>query len=357
MGEQNQAVGSVTPPPTPFYRQLQIAAMSLLIFVLLLHLLQTFATVLQELLVAAFIAYLILPAHAWLVRHRVTSLFAFVVIVVVFLAGCYLLGQMTFNSVAQLHANLPQYEENAANLLHDATGRLPPQVLQPLEEIQDRHKPSVERTAEMVEASMGTFFGYLSQALVVLVYLIFLLSERVSLSRRVRAGFPAERAQRIMAIVGRINADIHQYIAVMIGMSVLSGAATTIVLFAFGVDYAVFWGIVAFLLNFIPYLGTWVAVGLPVALSLVQFGSLGKTAAILLILLAVQNAIAYVIQPRLAGRKLNLSPFVIIVSLSFWGIIWGITGMILAVPLVVVCKAILDNFPETKPLATMLSNE
>jgi predicted PurR-regulated permease PerM len=129
------------------------------------------------------------------------------------------------------------------------------------------------------------------------------------------------------------------------------------VLLLFGVDYPIFWGIVAFLLNFIPYLGSWVAVALPVLLSLVQFESPWRAVILLLILLSIQNAIGYAIEPSIAGSRLNLSPLVIILSLAFWGTLWGIVGMILAVPLVVVIKSILENIPETRPLATMLSNE
>ena len=128
------------------------------------------------------------------------------------------------------------------------------------------------------------------------------------------------------------------------------------ILFAFGVDYAVVWGLIAFLFNYIPYLGSFVATVLPVLLSLVQFENQGLTLAILVLLLVMQNAIGYLIEPRLAGKRLDLSPLVIILSLAFWGSLWGIVGMILAVPLVVTIKSILEQTAPTQPLARMLSN-
>ncbi|HYT94535.1 MAG TPA: AI-2E family transporter, partial [Gemmataceae bacterium] len=162
---------------------------------------------------------------------------------------------------------------------------------------------------------------------------------------------------RILAVVDRITASIEQYIAVMAYVSLLAGVLVTIALWLFGVPYALFWGILTFALNFIPYLGSLIATVLPVVLTLVDSQSLGMTLAVLIVLVVIQNGIGYLIQPRLAGNRLDLSPLVIILSLAFWGTIWGIAGMILAVPLVVVIKTILQHIPQTKPIATLLSNQ
>jgi predicted PurR-regulated permease PerM len=123
------------------------------------------------------------------------------------------------------------------------------------------------------------------------------------------------------------------------------------------VDYAGLWALIAFLFNYIPYLGSFVAIVLPVLLSLVQFEDPLRSLVILALLVFPQTAIAYLIEPRVAGKALDLSPFVIILSLAFWGSLWGIVGMILAVPLVVTIKAILDHMLVTRPFGRMLSNE
>jgi predicted PurR-regulated permease PerM len=136
---------------------------------------------------------------------------------------------------------------------------------------------------------------------------------------------------------------------------VLSGVLTTVVLILFGVDFPVMWGVLTFFANFIPYVGSFVVVLLPVVLDVVEAGSLGHSFVLLLALTAVQQFVGLAVEPLLAGSRLNLSPLVIILSVSFWGVIWGVPGMILAVPLVVVIKTVLENIEETKFLALLLA--
>jgi len=281
---------------------------------------------------------------------------AFVLIVILVLTASIGLGEMIYYSLADLIANYQRYQMNLLNLIREVAGTVPQPVTDLVQEFFHQESSSIERRMYLLQTSLGSFFGFLSKALVVVVYLVFLLSDRLNMPRRIQAGFTSDRAQRIRDVVERINASIEQYIAVKTWMSVLTGVLTTAVLWIFKVDYAVFWGIVAFLLNYIPYLGSLIGTSLPVLLILVPFGNLILTLVLLAVLLVVQNGIGYFIEPRLAGNRLNLSPLVIILSLAFWGSLWGIVGMILAVPLMVVIKSILENIAETRPLAMLLSN-
>jgi predicted PurR-regulated permease PerM len=346
-------------PPlgSEFGARLSNLAMGMLIVVLAIHLLQVFATVLQELCVAVFITYLILPAHRWLVQRGVSSVLAYVLMVLAFLACSFGLGTMAYNNLQDLRTNLPTYQQSLDNLVRRATVDIPGLKTAHIQEFFLAEKSSVDLGLRIAQSAVGTFFGFLAQMVVVLVYLVFILAERASFHRRIQAAFTGPRVQQITEVADTINAGIERYIAVKTLMSFLSGAVTSLILLLFGVDYAVFWGIVAFLLNYIPYVGSWIAVILPALLSLVQFESPGLTLALLTLLLIAQNAIGYFVEPQIAGSRLNLSPLVIILSLAFWSTIWGIIGMILAVPLVVAVKTVLENIRETKPIATLLSNE
>ncbi len=359
MNLPDPAPPSPSPPPPreetlAFDRQVQTVALGLLILVLFIHLLQTFATVLQELFIAAFLAYAILPAHRWLMRRGLAPSFSFLFIVLAFLACAFGLGQMTYASAEDLRQEMPRYETRLRQLgqqAADAFGL----ATNPVDDFLRAEPMSEQNLGAFLRATLGSFFGYLGQAVVVLIFLIFLLAERDGLARRIVEGYGEHRAPRIMAIVGRINTGIEQYLAVKTWVSILAGVLTAAVLVVFGVNYAPFWGVVTFALNFIPYLGSQIAVALPVLLCLVQYG-LWPALALVVVLLAIQNGIGYYIEPRMAGRRLDLSPLVIILSLTFWGSLWGIVGMILAVPLVVVVKTVLENIPQTRPLAMLLSN-
>ena len=189
------------------------------------------------------------------------------------------------------------------------------------------------------------------------LYLIFLIAERVSLPGRVVRAFGEARAREIMAVVDRINHAVHDYIALKSFVSFLQGMLSFVVLAAFGVDFAVMWGVLIFLFNFIPYIGSFVAVSLPILLSFLQYAEEPwKPVVITLLLLVIQRVVDNYIEPRLTGQKLGLSPLIVLLSLAFWGWLWGIVGMVLAVPLTVICKIILENIRETKPLATLISN-
>jgi predicted PurR-regulated permease PerM len=127
---------------------------------------------------------------------------------------------------------------------------------------------------------------------------------------------------------------------------------------AFGVEFAVMWGVLNFLFNFIPYLGSNVAVSLPIVLSCLQYAEEPwKPLLITLLLLLVQRVVDNFIEPRLTGQKLGLSPLIVLLALAFWGWLWGVVGMIQAVPLTVIGKIILENIRETRLLATLIWNE
>jgi predicted PurR-regulated permease PerM len=361
--EQDQKSDNRNPKTEPpqraseFGPRLTNLAMGLLIVVLVIYLLQTFATVLQELCVAVFITYLILPAHRWLVKRGVSSVLAYALMVLGFLACSFGLGTMAYNNLQDLRTNLPAYQESMDNLVRRATLDIPWVKTAHIQEFFLAEKSSVDLGMRIAQSAVGTFFGFVAQMVVVLVYLVFIMAERASFPGRIQAAFTGPRVQQIKEVANTINAGIERYIAVKTLMSFLTGAVTYAVLLVFGVDYAVFWGIVAFLLNYIPYVGSWIAVILPGLLSLVQFENPGLTLALLAVLLVLQNLIGYFVEPRIAGSRLNLSPLVIILSLAFWSTIWGIIGMILAVPLVVAVKTVLENIRETKPIATLLSNQ
>ena len=141
----------------------------------------------------------------------------------------------------------------------------------------------------------------------------------------------------------------------MTSVSLATGVISYAILTAVGVDYAVFWGFVLFLLNFIPTIGSLLGVLFPSLLALVQFPTLGPFAVVVVLLAGTQFVIGNVIEPKLMGGKLNLSPLVVILSLVLWGKLWGVPGMFLCVPLTVIAMLVMGNFERTRPLAILLS--
>ena len=350
-------VPAPAPAPAPtFYRRLQMTALSLLIIVLVIHLMTRFATLLQQLCVAALLGYLIVPLHRALVRRGLSPLLSGVALLAGFFAATYGLGLMLYESFEDLSRKLPDYQRNLRAMITRAAETVPGMDAETLERMIVGPPGSAEDNARRLRAALGTFVDFASNVVVVLVYLVFLLIEQAGFGRRIASAFDPVRSDRILAVVARINASITEYLAVMTLLSLLTGLLTTAVLLAFGVAYAVLWGIVTYLANYIPYLGSLVAITLPVLLALVQFDSPLPALGVLILLVAINNIIGFVVQPLLAGRRLDLSPLVILMALAFGGAVWGVVGMILAVPLAVVVKTVLENIAETRPIAGLMAN-
>jgi len=154
----------------------------------------------------------------------------------------------------------------------------------------------------------------------------------------------------------KINVGIINYLRAKVGSSLLLAVPVGVILAAFGVPFAVLWAVVTFVCNFIPYLGSVIAYSLPVAFATVEFGFTPQLAVVSGLVFAVHLLGAAVVEPMILGRAVGLSPLVILASLSVWGILWGIPGMFLAVPLTVVMKIVFENFPSTRPVADLLSD-
>ena len=124
-----------------------------------------------------------------------------------------------------------------------------------------------------------------------------------------------------------------------------------------GVQSALMWGVLTFLLNFIPYLGSVIACSAPILLAFLQMESIGRPTVVAALLISIHALSAYVVEPAMTGKAVDLSPVVILVSLSFWWLCWGFTGMVLAVPLTVLGKIVLENIGFTRPFARLMAED
>jgi AI-2 transport protein TqsA len=335
---------------TDFLRKLAIGTMGVVLFWLSVLILQKFEVILQPLFVAVFIGYLILPAHKGLVDRGVPSPLAYVVILLGTLAALFGLGTLLVRSLEQLADRLPDYERRLEDLLRNLARGLPFEVAGLEPGFLSQWSFDVD-----LAGAFGRLQGFLSAAAVTFVYLIFLVAEKVTFPQRLVLAFGQSKSTEVLGVVTSINLAIAQYIAVKTFVSFAAGVLSMAVLALFQVDFYILWGILIFLLNYIPYLGSIVAVAAPILLSFVQLG-LWQAIVIAVLLIVIQQVIGIWVEPRMAGQRLGVSPLLILLSLSFWGLVWGIVGMILAVPLLMVLKIVLANIKETRPIATLMSN-
>ena len=163
-----------------------------------------------------------------------------------------------------------------------------------------------------------------------------------------------EKEKALLAGFEQIKFSIVTYMKVKFIVSFITGLGYFVICWTFGIKFSLFWGFLAFLLNFIPTVGSILATIPPVLFGLIQFDSGGAIGLLIILLLTVQTVMGNIVEPRITGDRLSLNFIVVILGLVFWGYLWGVTGMILSVPLLVLVKVILSQFPDAQFLVRLM---
>lgn len=257
------------------------------------------------------------------------------------------------SSIGELVAAAPSYQENLERLVDDLEGRFEfLELSAPLETLGEFDFAALIRT---LAASFGNLLGNIG---LIAVYMLFLFLEQRYFAAKLAAVAPSEaRQQRIMDLLNQIDRDVRTYLGVKTLVSLLTSLAAWVVMSLVGLDFAAFWALLIFILNFIPNIGSIIATSLPAMLALIQFDTLTPFLIIALGVGTIQMLVGNVLEPNLMGKSLNVSPLVIIFSLMIWGVLWGIPGMFLCVPITVVGMLILYNFENTRWIALLMSQD
>ncbi len=334
----------------------RLTRISLVIIVLFITgiILKIARPVLLPFLVALFISYAVSPLLDWLIKLRVPKLLAITSILILTFSLLYLFGLLVYSSGKYFASEFPKYNRQVDSLMAELIAwleHLPFKVSVPTIISQ----LNIEKLTGFLLGTLGSFLTFLGKLLIVFVFVIFILAGRDKLPARIAAALAEDRALYVNRMVASINRQIQKYLAVKTVVSLLTGLLTTCILLLFGVDFALLLGLLTFILNYIPSIGSIIATVLAVLIAFFQFGNSLVPVWILILLGLVQTAIGNFLDPKLMGRSLDLSPLLVIFALIFWGWLWGIAGMFLAVPLLAVVKIIFENVPSLKFLAVLMS--
>jgi predicted PurR-regulated permease PerM len=210
----------------------------------------------------------------------------------------------------------------------------------------------------MLTGIVATLSGIAANGFLIVIYVIFLLLEQAVFPKKINALFPdSERRARFDDVLDRINDSIQAYFTVKLTTSILTALASFILMLIVGLDFAIFWAFLIFLLNFIPNIGSLIATTFPAIVAILQFETLGPFFIILIGVGTIQLIVGNFVEPKMMGSSLNISSLVVIIALAVWGVIWGIPGMILCVPITVMMMIIMAQFPNTRPIAILLSEK
>ena len=213
--------------------------------------------------------------------------------------------------------------------------------------------------AGMATTLLNSLTGIVSNSAIVIVYLIFFLMEETTTKLKIDKLFPVkgQKYKKITKNIVSINNSIRSYISSKTAISLITGIVSYVVLLFMNVDYAFLWSFLIFILNFIPYIGPSISSLLPALFAFLISGDIMQFVYVLVAMGFVQVILGNFVEPKMMGKGTNLGPITVIIAVAFWGMIWGIIGMILAVPVTSVFVIILSQIPSTRYLAVILSEK
>lgn len=288
------------------------------------------------------------PSHA---HFRLPRPLALVAAFLVMAGLVWVVGRTLSSNVSAVAAAAPAYEGRLQKLLDQGAGLIGIEHAPTIGELFDRI--SLADTLSSIAAAAASV---VSVAGIVLIYAGFLFVEQVHFRRKLAIIFgEGEQQARLRSVLEQIDRDIRLYLRIKTTLAVVTSVLAYAVMAWVGVDFAGFWAVMVFFFYYIPTIGSILAIAAPALLTLVQFDHFTPFLIVLLVIGTIQVVMSNVIEPAIMGRSLNLSPLVVIAALIFWGTIWGVVGMFLCVPIMVVVLIVLAHFDATRPVAVLLS--
>jgi AI-2 transport protein TqsA len=324
--------------------------------VLTFYLLIIGQTLIIPIILAVFIWYLINVFASTLGRlslagRRLPAAICYLLAVAAVVASLGLLVTITTSNIADVIATAPVYQKNLDRLIAEAYQLFnierPPDSTQLVKQV---------NFGTLLSQSALAITGLISSGGLILLYVLLLFTEQKAFGKKLAALFPATtKRKNFSKIVEKIDVDIRAYIGIKSLVASIAAVCGFIILKLIGLDYAAFWAILIFMFNFIPKIGGILAAALPALLALLQFESHTPFFVVAGSITLMQLVITNAIEPRLMSNSLNMSPLVLMIAIGMWGALWGITGMFLGIPIMVILMIIFSHFPSTRPIAILFS--
>lgn len=266
------------------------------------------------------------------------------------------------NNIDDLIKAAPQYEERLRSLSKEGLvfvesfGFVPADLIGGMDELRGRALSMINPILSDLGSSIRALTA---NSITIFLYTVFILLERGRIFKKINIVSSSHNRQAaVNETINDIGELVKQYISVKTITNLITALISFTIMTFLGVDFAGFWALLIFVLNYIPIVGAATAISLPVILLLVQPEGGGKQQALLalFLLIGAEQTMSSAIEPRLIGKSLNLSPLIILLSLAVWGAIWGFAGMLLAVPITVTVMIFLTQFEPTRPIAIFLSD-
>ena len=307
------------------------------------------STIVVPFLLSLFLAIILSPLFLWLKEKKIPQGIALLLIILFLLATITTLMMFLGTSIQDFTQNVPSYEIKLRNDFHNLLGFLQSYGIQvPKEDFSTLF--ATNSIMEYIAKTLKSLSGLLTNSLMIIMTIIFMLMEVSQFRKKLERS----NTNSLNSFI-EVSDNIKHFILLKSMTSAATGIFIAVALKIIGLDYAILWGLVAFLLNFIPNIGSIIAAVPAVLMSLIQF-DLTTTLLVSAIYAITNITIGSVIEPKIMGKGLGLSTLIVFLSLIFWGWLLGPVGMLLSVPLTIMVKIVLDAKEDTRWIAVLLGN-
>lgn len=311
-------------------------------------------SVLMPLVIAWLLAGLFSPFLRFLSRFRVPRSLGIVLSLFLTSYLCLLFGIFLNSRVNAFAARyMDEYSEKMNAFLQHVYSELPDPVSAMLITFDWQ-----SRVGMLLGSLSRSAWSFISNLVLVLIFVFFILIGQRYFYRKLEAAFDTERADRIRDVLLSISRQVSRYLGLQLMISAVTGLCVWIALSALEIDFPRTWGMLAFVLNFVPTIGSIIASIPPILIALIQHApdSYWPAVATGAAMLTIQMTIGNFVAPKLLGDRLNLSPLAVLVSLLLWGWLWGGVGALLSVPITAAIKIVCDNVTLLRPIGIMLGS-
>jgi len=304
-------------------------------------------------LLSLFVAIICNPAINFLASHKLPRGIAITLVIIFIFLVFIVLGGVIGSAVNGFRAALPSYEAQLANELNWIINWMASHNISlSMDEIRGYFDPS--KVMGLVTTTLSGFSSVLGNVFLLLLTVVFMLSEGQSFVKKLHVAFG--NSEKTDQSIDHFLNMVNRYMAIKTAISLVTGLIIGFVLWLMGVDFFVLWALLAFLLNYIPNIGSIIAAVPAVILTFLQLGFV-PAGFVIVLFVAVNMVMGSVVEPKFMGRSLGLSTLVVFLSLIFWGWLLGMVGMLLSVPLTMIFKIALENSHDGRWFAILLSSD
>jgi predicted PurR-regulated permease PerM len=334
-------------------------ALSILALAVIVYILKELQNIFIPLTFAIFLSFLFQPVNRYLREKRIPLFVNLTFFVILILFSFTVVGAVVYTSITSFVTDFPKYEEAISEMAKSFFTFID----MPFENVSSflANKVNWFQIADRISltriltGTMGSFIDFFVKLLLTIAFMIFIMLDQEDLSKRFRAVLSDDDLTFSEHVTTKMTKQINKYIVNKTIISLSTGLLSMFFIAIFGIDFVVISGLLIFVLNFIPNIGSIIASAFPILICLIQYGIGWRLIAISSVLVGLQMLIGNFVEPRVMGKQLQLTPLSVLVSLIFWYWVWGPVGMILAVPITSAITIIIKEIPSMRVISALVS--